>query len=111
MCQLVAKAAAYITPNVQRKAFKQTGISLATDGSEDAKELSRSLKDLLGKHNLDLVPKKEDLTTAFFAPTEIKNPPSMTNIFKVLCADAGKSKKVEEFDKEPKIFAMKKSNK
>ena len=55
--------------------------------------------------------KKEDLTTAFFAPTEIKNPPSMTNIFKVLCADAGKSKKVEEFDKEPKIFAMKKSNK
>ena len=46
ICELVAKAAASIMPNVQRRAFKHTGLTLATDGSEDCQELSRNLKEL-----------------------------------------------------------------
>ena len=45
ICQLVSKAAASITPNVQRRAFTNTGLTLPVDGSEDG-ALSPELKKL-----------------------------------------------------------------
>ena len=111
VCELVAKAATYVTPNVQRKAFKQTGLTLATDGSEDEKELSSNLKDLLQNFKFDLVSRSEDVVTAFFSETKIQNrePPSIAKIFKTFCADAAKAK-VEDFHREPILHKMKKDN-
>ena len=54
ICELVAKAATAITPNVQRRAFRNTGLTLAVDGSED-KKLSVSLKSLFSQQNVDAV--------------------------------------------------------
>ena len=45
VCGLVAKAAKAITPAVQRRAFRNTGVTLAVDGSEDD-DMCPSLKDL-----------------------------------------------------------------
>ena len=110
MCQLVFLAAGFVTPAVQRKAFKHTGLTLATDGSEDDKELSSELKALLKKYDLDLIPSDEGVTTEFFSRTAIKYvEPSMKGVLKQLCADAAKGKS-EEFFHEPTIHKMKTDN-
>ena len=59
VCQLLSKAAAAVTPNVQRRAFKNTGLTVAVDGSED-EELSANLKKLFRDHGQDLVVRPED---------------------------------------------------
>ena len=50
VCILVAKAAAAITPSVQRRAFQNTGLTLPVDGSQD-KQLSKNLSQLLTKYS------------------------------------------------------------
>lgn len=110
MCELVSRAAAFITPAVQRKAFKQTGLTLATDGSQDDAELSPELKALLRKYNLDLVPTDEYVSTQFFSRTAIRYvdvEPSIQGVFKQLCADAAKAK-FDEFFYEPTPTKVKK---
>ena len=106
ICRLVAKAATAITPNVQRRAFRHTGLTLATDGSEDD-QLSRSLSDLLQKHHQDPVPRPLDLPR-FISLNEIRfHQPSIEKIFKIFCADASKAKN-EDFYPVPVIHKMKK---
>ena len=105
MCRLVAKAAASITPNVQRRAFKHTGLTLATDGSEDD-QLSHNLRNLLQKYNQDPVPRPHDLPR-FLSEEEIYfRETKIAKIFKGLCADAAKAK-TETFDKTPVAHKMK----
>ena len=109
ICELVSRAAAFITPAVQQKAFKHTGLTLATDGSQDD-QLSPELKALLSKFNLDLVPSEEQISTHFFSRTPIRHvEPSMTGVLKQLCADAQKAK-TEEFFYEPTISKPKTDN-
>jgi hypothetical protein len=106
MCMLVAKAAAAITPNVQRRAFQHTGLTLAIDGSED-NQLSPNLTALLQQHHEDPVPRPHDLPR-FISEEEIRFiQPIISKIFHVLCADASKAK-TEEFDKEPVLHKMRK---
>ena len=105
MCRLVAKAAASITPNVQRRAFKHTGLTLAPDGSEDD-QLSYNLRNLLQKYHQDPVPRPHDLPK-FIAEEEIRiRERKIAKIFKILCADASKAK-TENFDKTPVLHKMK----
>ena len=105
ICRLVAKAAASITPNVQRRAFQHTGLTLATDGSEDS-QLSRSLTELLQTHHQDPIPRPHDLPR-FLSLVEIRfEQPSIKNIFKNLCADASKAKE-ELFNVIPVVHKMK----
>ena len=106
MCTLVAKAAASITPSVQRRAFRNTGLTLATDGSED-RELSRNLSDLLTRFGQDPTP-GPNFSSQFFSQEEIRaHPPSLGKIFRVLCADATKAKE-EEFQRVAVFHKMKK---
>ena len=108
ICELVSRAAAFITPAVQRKAFKATGLTLATDGSEDEAELCPEVKALLLKYNMNLVPSEEQVTTEFFSRTPIRHvEPSMKGILKQLSADAAKAKE-EEFFYEMTLHKMKK---
>ena len=101
MCQLVYKAAACITPKVQRRAFRNTGLTLPVDGSED-NELSPELKKLFGEYGQDLVLRPEDLAR-FSSAEAIPTRPSIGKIFKVLCSDAQSLKlKEEEFKAFPK---------
>ena len=107
VCTLVAKAAASITPKVQRRAFRNTGLTLATDGSEDEKELSANLSDLLKKFHQDPVP-GDDFSRSFFSREEIRHqPPTLGKVFRVLCADAAKMKE-EEFSRIAVLHKMKK---
>ena len=106
MCVLVAKAAAAITPKVQARAFKNTGLTLALDGSEDHL-LSPNNKEFLRQHQQDPVPRAE-FSSRFFNREEIRiNPPSIARVFKILCADAAKAKE-DEFSRIPTIHKMKK---
>ena len=104
----IPKADSFCTPSVQRKAFKQTGITIATDGSEDDLELSKNLKALLGKFNESLVPTPQNKFELFsrMEPT-FKPPVSMVGIFRILCAGAQK-KNEQEFHREPVLYRMKK---
>ena len=105
VCELVARAASAITPKVQRRAFRNTGLTLAPDGTEDS-ELCPNLATLLKQHNQDPVPRAE-FTSKFFSRTEIRSvQPTIAKIFKVLCADAEKGK-VEEFQRVPILHKMK----
>ena len=105
MCTLVAKAVSSITPKVQQRAFKNTGLTLAIDGSEDHL-LSKNNLDFLRQHNQDPVP-RASFSSQFFNHEEIRtNPPSIAKIFKILSADASKAKE-EEFQRIPIIHKMK----
>ena len=107
MCTLVAKAVASITPKVQQRAFKNTGLTLAIDGSEDHL-LSKNNLDFLRQHNQDPVP-RADFSPQFFNREEIRShPPCIVKIFKILCADASKAKE-EEFQRTPTIHKMRKN--
>ena len=106
MCTLVAKAAASITPKVQQRAFKNTGLTLAIDGSEDHL-LAKNNLDFLRQHNQDPVPSAA-FSTQFFNREEIRtHSPSIAKIFNILCANASKAKE-EEFQRTPTIHKMKK---
>ena len=99
MCQLVSKAALAVTPKVQQRAFRNTGVTLAIDGSEDD-QLTPFLKKLLQKHNQSLVVTKDDLKRFMSpAPTIQKSP--MARIFEVLCGDAAEMKKEEFMYEQP----------
>ena len=96
MCQLVGKAALAITPNIQRRSFRNTGVTLNIDGSEDD-ELSPNLKKLFLDHNQDLLLRPEDIKRFTSQPA---NKPSFAKIFKQLCFD-GKKEKPKEFFRFP----------
>ena len=98
VCQLLSKAAAHITPNVQKRSFKNTGLTVAVDGSEDD-QLSPNLKKLLRDHGLDLVVRLED-EARFINTQPITTTPTIAKIFQVLCGNAEKAKE-EEFCPEP----------
>ena len=109
ICELVSRAASAITPAVQRRAFENTGLTLKVDGSEDHK-LSGSLRLLLSQNHQDPVP-RADFSERFFSREEIRcEQPSITKIFKVLCADAAKAKE-KEFCRTPTIYKMKSDQK
>ena len=106
LCSLVAKAADAITPSVQRRAFMNTGLTNATNGSED-NLLSKSLSELLQKYHQDPVPRR-DFSSFFYNREEIRiRLPSLGKLFRILCADASKAKE-EEFQRVPIIHKMKK---
>jgi hypothetical protein len=105
VCSLVASAARDITPKVAKKAFRNTGLTLAIDGSED-EALSPSLKSLLANHNQDPKLREEDL--ARFSSPQPPTPSPMAKIFQVLCGDATKLKK-EDFQPEMVVSAKKKA--
>lgn len=106
VCGLVAKAAKAITPAVQRRAFRNTGVTLAVDGSEDD-DMCPSLKDLFRKHDQDPQLHLEDLSRfMMLQPSPAKT--AMPKIFEVLCGDASKLK-TEEFSFEPVLAKKKKS--
>ena len=94
MCLLVSKAALAVTPKVQRRAFRNTGVTLAVDGSEDD-QLSPFLKKLLNKHEQSLVVTENDLKRFMCPAPQIRKSP-MARIFEVLCGDA-ETMKTEEF--------------
>lgn len=96
MCQLVGKAALAVTPSVQRRSFRNTGVTLNVDGSEDD-ELSPNLKKLFLDHNQDMQLRPEDIARFRSQPS---NKPSVAKIFKGLCF-AGKKLKTEEFFHKP----------
>lgn len=103
ICQLVSKAAASITPNVQRRAFTNTGLTLPVDGSEDG-ALSPELKKLFAEHGQDLLLRPDDL--ARFSSTEpASSKPAVSKIFEVLCGDAQNFKQ-EEFSLKPKASLL-----
>ena len=105
-CALVAKATDAITPKVQSRAFKNTGLTLAINGSEDDM-LSKPLKELLQKFHLDPVPRR-DFSASFFNREEIRiRLPSLGKIFRILCADASKGKE-EEFQRTAVLHKMRK---
>jgi hypothetical protein len=104
MCMLVAKAGSFCTPAVQAKAFRQTGLTLPTDGSLDNQELSRSLRELLQKFNESLIPTAANAKELFLPIPPSK---SLPEIFEVLFADA-KKLPLEEFRR--KAVLHKKSN-
>ena len=107
VCELVSRAAKAITPKVQRRAFRNTGVTLASDGSED-QELSANLAELLRHHQQDPTP-RADFSAKFFNRQEIRfNQPTIAKIFKTLCADAAKLKE-EEFQRNPIVHKMKKN--
>ena len=109
ICELVSRAASAITPAVQRRAFENTGLTLKVDGSEDHK-LSGSLRLLLSQHHQDPVP-RADFLGKFFSRQEIRcEQPTISKIFKVLCADAAKAKE-EEFCRTPILRKMKSDQK
>ena len=109
MCRLVHKAAGSITSNVARRAFKNTGLTLAIDGSEDD-QLSPNLSELLRRFGEDPVP-RFDFRGNFFSRDEIRHTrPSIWKIFRTLCSETSKGKE-EEFQPEPVIQAMKKDQK
>ena len=97
VCQLVSKAAMSITPNVQRKGFRSTGLTLAIDGSEDH-DLSPELRKLLRDHGEDLTLRPEDISR-FTSPEPTEAKSKVAQVFEILCADALKAKEQEfEFD-------------
>ena len=85
MCQLVGKAALAITPSLQRRSFRNTGVTLNVDGSEDD-ELSPNLKKLFHDHNQDLQLRPEDIER-FRSQSASK--PSVAKIFQQLCGLRG----------------------
>ena len=104
VCQLVGKAACAVTPAVQRKAFRATGVTLAIDGSEDS-QLTKPLRDLLEKHNQTPVVSAANLHR-FMAPAAPDKKTSMTKIFEILYADAEASKS-SEFRHDPPALSKK----
>ena len=105
ICQLVGKAALSITPNVQRRAFKLTGVTLAVDGSEDH-EMSNDLKKLLKDHGQDVTLRPEDVASFIRNEEEVMKP-TIPKIFQVLCVNAQKAKP-EEFCLNPATARMQK---
>ena len=99
VCQLVGKATASITPNVQRKGFRNTGLTLAIDGSEDG-DLSPDLRKLFKDHGQDLTVRDEDIAR-FNNPQPVEEKSKVAQAFEILCADAAKAKEEEfEFDED-----------
>ena len=94
MCKLVYKAALAVTPKVQQRAFANTGVTLAVDGSKDD-QLNPFLKKLLQKHQQSLVVTNDDLTRFMGPAPQIQKSP-MARIFEVLCGYA-ETMKTEEF--------------
>lgn len=106
VCSLVSKASNAITHAVQRRSFRDTGLTLAVDGSEDD-ELCPAVKDLFRKHNQD--PKLYDGDLSRFMSHQEPAKSTIPKVFEILCADASKLK-TEEFFYEP-VLAKKKKNK
>ena len=106
VCGLVSKASKAITPAVQRRSFRDTGLTLAVDGSEDD-ELCPVVKDLFRKHNQD--PKLYDGDLSHFMSPHEPAKSAIPKVFQILCADAAKLP-TEEFCMEP-VLAKKKKNK
>lgn len=109
VCELVSRATASITPRVQRRAFRHTGLTLAPDGSEDLEKsgLSKNLAELLRSQKQCPVPDAE-FSKRFFSRQVIRSTqPTLTKVFRVLCADAARVK-VEEFQRTPVIHKMRK---
>jgi hypothetical protein len=106
MCSLVFKAASFITPNVQRRSFEHTGLTLAVDGGEDNK-LSPELSDLFRRFGEDPVP-RADFRPHFYSQEEIsESRPSIAKIFRNLCIEGAKAKE-EDFQREPVLQNPKK---
>jgi hypothetical protein len=106
ICQLVAKAATAITPNVQRRAFRNTGLTLAVDGSED-NQLSPSLKSLFSKHNEDAILRHDSFTDYLSRSIISAKRPTIAKIFQVLFDDF-ELMKPEDFSVEPTASSRKK---
>ena len=104
VCQLVSKAAESITPNVQRRSFRNTGLMLPIDGSTNH-ELSSDFKKLHDNHGQDLTVRPEDIAR-FNNPKPTETKSGIAQAFQILCADAQKAKQ-EEFDREP-VYSSKK---